>query len=191
MFIGILERKWSCHPTPPQANRHFLVDILPRIQRSLKCSDFDIVPVAKAILGREYTLPSCTREAICSEAPWVVHMTTGHCVKFCVCAVQIYAFMHLSVCVWMGVWTCLFVGVFVFLCVLILISTSAWHTDARMQSWPPALAKQCVTGQLVAQLLLRLLGVSQMQSSTIYNPHNFMRKICAFMSVWTAYNCHL
>ena len=149
MFIGILEREWSCHPTP-QANRHFLVDILPRIGRSLKCSDFDIVPVAKAILGREYTLPSCTREAICSDTTGAVHMTTWHCVKFCVCAVQIYAFMHLSVCVWMGVWICMNVCLCVYLCVLILISTSAWHTDARMQSWPPTLAGKAMCHRTVS-----------------------------------------
>ena len=118
MFIGILERKWSCHPTPPQANRHFLVDILPRIQRSLKCSDFDIVPVAKAILGYEHTLPSCTWEAICSNAPLAVHKTTWPCEKFCVYAnLCFYAFVCLCVdgCMNMSVCGCI--------CVFVCINT--------------------------------------------------------------------
>ena len=45
-------------------------------------------------------------------------------------------------------------------------------------------AGQCVTGQLPSCCC----SVSKMQSSTIYNPHNFMREKSAFMSVWTAYN---
>ena len=139
----------------PQGNGHFMVYIVPRIERSLKCSDFDIVPVAKAILGCEHTLPSCTQEAICSNAPLAVRKTTWHCVKFCVCADLCF---YALVCLCMDGCKNMFVCVCncVFVCILILISTSAWHTDARMQSWPPVLAKQCVTGQLVAQLLLLL-----------------------------------
>ena len=152
MFIGILERKWSCHPS----RKRTLYGIYCAENRKI----FEVQWFWHCACGqsnswawREHTLPSCTQKGICSDAPLAVRKTTWHCGKFCVCANLCF---YAVVCLCMGVWICLFMYVIVLLCVLILKSTSAWHTDARMQSWPPALAKQCVTGQFVAQLLLLL-----------------------------------
>ena len=95
----------------------------------------------------EHTLPSCTQKGICSDAPLAVRKTTWHCGKFCVCAIICF---YAVVCLCMGVWICLFMYVIVLLCVLILKSTSAWHTDARMQSWPPTLAGKAMCHRTVS-----------------------------------------
>ena len=105
--------------------------------------------MAKAILGCEHTLPSCNRQAICSDAPLALHMTIWHCVKFCVCADLCF---YALVCLCMDGCKNMFVCVCncVFVCILILIITSAWHTDARMQSWPPTLAGKAMCHRTVS-----------------------------------------
>ena len=84
-----------------------MVYIVPRIERSLKCSDFDIVPVAKAILGRDVNTlyPHAPRRGYAVMHPWQFARQLDIVGSF-VC-VQIYAFMQLSVCVWAYEYVCL------------------------------------------------------------------------------------